>query len=151
MKSLIKKNWRMTLKVHQKKIMSGEPCRHIQIILPKSLQIWNGGKHHCKHQQDVHHLWTEEWESADGSPGAQGRPCSPRSGGGCCTTSVTRRGREGGSWGVLLRSRLESIWRARDSLWNEQEYFSKECTRKGHKHEESVEHAPTKTKFKRCA
>lgn len=108
----IKKNWWMTLKIHQKKIMCEEPCRHIQIILPKSLQIWNGGKHHCKHQQDVHHLRTERWGSTDGSPGAQDWLCSPRSSGGCCTIGVTRRGREAAGascWGHGWRASEELV------------------------------------------
>lgn len=76
--------------------------------------------------------------------GLQGAPSS------CCSQGSSKE-MVLGSPAKVTAGRVGSVQRAHSYVWNEQEYFSQERIRESHKHGESVELAPTKTKFKRCA
>lgn len=82
--------------------------------------------------------------------GAQNSQCSPRSRGGCHTAGKEHEGNALRCLAGVTAEWLESNWRAQDSLWMNRSVFLKNA-HESHKHGESVEHAPTRTKFKRCA
>lgn len=80
--------------------------------------------------------------------GVQNSQCSPRSSGGCRTAGKECEGNALKCLAEVIAEWLESNWRAQDSLWMNRSIFLK-STHESHKHGESVEHAPTRTKFKK--